>query len=481
MWLWVLLLNLASCGTVGSEPAQGAGVGEGACEPDDPCCISRQGDQRCDRTNATCFGVPPKGIFASKTKSAFENCTAGRLYWKDWTSLDAGLLVQITRPLHSPVGPKACAKVFITRASNVLGYIRNSPSPPGSCGDRESRTGNILKNRGGLLSWFNVTGTNASLNLDFALLNDVDWKGTNNHITLRPNQDGNFSSNHSFFDFEIVPCTLTGMETDKALWQTALVDAAAASFAFIWVTASWAFCGGVRQLWAAREERRVGSMHNIGGHRLSEGLLNHAFGGSSASGTRPPGAPRSSRADTAALALFIAAKNDVGGSTVRAKRKLERDLKDDSNNQSFHASIQQALKIAERDIVIEWRRKQGEWRAKFMAEHRFTWPYYVWIEPDKTVAQVAGQRALEYMEFQWAIIRLLIGLSLPTLVLLGINLTGHWCEDVSKGKEITEDDQDTGIPFFDGPSGDHTKPDYGEFQPPPARICFRCRLSSRHC
>eukprot|EP01043_Picozoa_sp_COSAG02_P029466 COSAG02_NODE_1835_length_10714_cov_7.585437_5_plen_477_part_00 len=464
MWLNVLLLSLSSCDTLGLEPAPGGGDAEGACELDDPCCITRQGDQTCDRSNATCFGAPQKGI--SAPKGAFENCTAGRLYWRDWTSLDAGLLVQITRPKHSPVGPPSCAKVVITRASNALGYIGTQKTSPGSCGDRESQPTNNAEDSAGCWPWFNVTGTNTSLNRDFALLKDVDWQGLNMHITLRPNQNGNFSSNHSFFDFKIAPCKVTGMETDTALEQTALVDAAAALFAFIWVTASWAFCGGVRQLWAAREERRAGSMHKFGEQGPSESLLMLRGGSASLSGTRQPGAPRTSRADTAALAQFVAAKNSVGGSTIRAKRKLERDLKDDSNNQSFHASIQQAIKIAERDIVIEWRRKQGEWRAKFMAEHRFTWPYYVWIEPDKTVAQVAGQRALEYMEFQWAIIRLLIGLSLPTLVLLGINLTGHWCEDASKGKEMTEDDQETGIPFFDGPSGDPNKPDYGEFQRP---------------
>eukprot|EP01043_Picozoa_sp_COSAG02_P003875 COSAG02_NODE_98_length_37150_cov_39.614207_4_plen_478_part_00 len=473
--LWVLLLFLLSFDTQAAEPAHGGGADEGACEPDDPCCIDRQGDQTCDPSNATCFGRDPK----------FANCTAGRLYWKDWTSLDAGLLVQITRPLHSSVGPVSCARVVITRAANVLGYIRKRPGPSDSCGDREPQIDDIFEDSGGR-SWFNVTGTNESLNLDFALLNDVDWNpnhGLNMHITLRPNQNGNFSSNHSSFDFKILPCKMTGMETDKALWQTGIVDAVVTSFAFIWVTASWAFCGGVRQWRGAREERRVGSVYKTSEQGLSEDLLDRPLGGNSPllSGTPPGRAARGSRAETAALKRFVDAKNAVGGSTIRAKRKLERDLKDDSNNQSFKTSIQQAIKIAERDIVVEWRRKQGEWRTKFMAEHRFTWPYYVWIEPDKTVAQVAGQRALEYMEFQWAIIRLLIGLSFPTLVLLVINLTGHWCEDVSEGKEMTEDDQSWGIPFLDGPSGDDTRPDYCKLQPPPTHIFFGYPMSSLHC
>ena len=459
-WLWLLVL--ARCGAPASPPAGGRGA-EGQCEPDDPCCINRVGDQTCDPNNASCFGrgARPGGDFAG--------CPTGRLYWKDWTSLDAGVFVQITRPLNSSVGPRRCAKVVITKASNVLGYISKHPGPPGSCGDREALTDNMFADGH---AWFNVTGTNESLNLDFGLLDDVDWKGTTNlHITLRPNQDGNFSSNYSSFDFDILPCKMTGFETDKALWQTGLMDTLAASFAFVWVTASWTFCGGVRQSQSALDERRASSVYGLERSQVQEGLrpgrnsrkglsegLLAAGNSSSVPGTSPVRTPRGSRADNAALARFVAARNDAGGSTVRAKKKLERDLKG-SNHESLKESIQQAIQIAERDIVVERRRKVGEWRANFMAAHRLTWPYYVWIEPDKTVAKVAGQRALEYMEFQWAIIRLLIGLSLPTLVLLFTNLTGHWCK--SKGKEMAQNEQEWGIPLLDG-TGDHSGTDYGK-------------------
>ena len=67
------------------------------------------------------------------------------------------------------------------------------------------------------------------------------------------------------------------------------------------------------------------------------------------------------------------------------------------------------------------------------------------------------------MEFQWAIIRLLIGLSLPTLVLLVVNTRcGTWCQDPTTKQETTEIDQQWGIPLLDGSGGD-SKTDYGNY------------------
>ena len=64
------------------------------------------------------------------------------------------------------------------------------------------------------------------------------------------------------------------------------------------------------------------------------------------------------------------------------------------------------------------------------------------------------------MEFQWAIIRLLIGLSVPTMVLLVVNLYGTWCQDPTTKQETTEIDQQWGIPLLDGSGGDSNKTDW---------------------
>ena len=79
-----LLLVLAGCGTLAAQPAQYRGA-DGRCEPKDPCCMDRLGDQTCDPKNATCFGIDSLGKFA--------DCPTGRLYWTGWTSLDDGLFV----------------------------------------------------------------------------------------------------------------------------------------------------------------------------------------------------------------------------------------------------------------------------------------------------------------------------------------------------------------------------------------------------
>jgi hypothetical protein len=194
-------------------------------------------------------------------------------------------------------------------------------------------------------------------------------------------------------------------------------------------------------------------------------MLDNLLEGSSTSlaGTPPGRRSLGANAD-AATGLLLAAKAEVG-STLRAKKKLERDLKrlgDGDEDNLTRDKLKLAIRLAGRDIVIERRRRVGAWRKKFMAEHRFTWPYYVWNEPDSTILRVAGLRALQYMEFQWAIIRLLIGLSLPTMALLVLNLSGSWCQADSTKQEMTELDQKWGIKLIDGIGGGGNTTDYGK-------------------
>jgi hypothetical protein len=465
---------------------------EGHCDPGEKCCIEVVGDKKCGMMNRT-DGVACFGMHAGVPS----DCTKGKLYWRDWKSLDAGLFVQFTRPQKVSVGPRRCAKIVITEAANVLGYVARADielptthqDSVGACKDREQENSDIFKDSTGVVahpSWFNVTGQNTSYDFDLALLNDLDWKGKNLHMTLRPNEGGNFSgiaANFSYFHFEIRACKMTEVQSDRALWQTGLMDFSAALFSLLWVTSSWAFCGGVRQWRSSREERRTGSISGglarrtehvqdsicpclkASGSGLSEGMLDNLLEGSSTSlaGTPPGRRSLGANAD-AATGLLLAAKAEVG-STLRAKKKLERDLKrlgDGDEDNLTRDKLKLAIRLAGRDIVIERRRRVGAWRKKFMAEHRFTWPYYVWNEPDSTILRVAGLRALQYMEFQWAIIRLLIGLSLPTMALLVLNLSGSWCQADSTKQEMTELDQKWGIKLIDGIGGGGNTTDYGK-------------------
>ena len=377
----------------------------------------------------------------------FSGCNRGSLSWTNWTDPNQqGVLVQFSRPKATEsgraLGPRSCVKLVVTEARNVLGYILNSGRQSlvqrDTCGERIGNTdANILHwdDPAGRshVSWFNATGENSSVPFELALLDDVDQTGFGLQLTLRPNPlpyglDSNKSAvqlNFSSFKFDIESCNITAPVTDRALFLTVTLDLTGLVIAFVWVTCSWAFFGRVRQWRDIRESRRQSSRS---GGSVYE-TPNYGRGG--CCGLRCC-RNRGSGLDDDMLDDLLGHQNAAMDVEVHG---------DEDESESQHA-------------VLRKRARQRAWRANFMANHRLTWPYYVWIEPDSTILRVAGQRALQYMEFQWAMIRLLLGLCIPMTVIVIVNWQGTWCQDRDTKAMTSVVDPKWGIPLLDGVGGD---------------------------
>ncbi len=317
----------------------------------------------------------------------FSGCNHGSLDWTNWTDPnEQGILVQFSRPNQTdsgrPLGPRSCVKLVVTEATNVLVYILvdGQQSFAGNrCGERIGRDdGHILHwddpAGGSRISWFNASGANASQQrFELALLDDVDQSGKDLQLTLRPNPlPGNDSDaqwlNFSSLKFSIESCNITAPVTDRALFLTVALDLTGLVIAFAWVTCSWACFGQVRHWRDMRESRRQS-----------------VAGGGGGGGCCFDFHTRASGIDDEMLDDLLGHQNAA----------MDREVTpvDEDESDSQH-------------VVLRRRARQRAWRADFMAKHRLTWPYYVWVEPDSTILRVAGQRALQYMEFQWAVIRL---------------------------------------------------------------------------
>ena len=396
-------------------------------------------DVHVDGSERTCSLAAPGFV-------CFSGCNRGSLIWTNWTDPDQqGVLVQFSRPNVTEsgrtLGPTSCVKLVVTEATNMLGYILNSGRQNlvqrGTCSERAGYTDDILHwddpAGGSHVSWFNASGDNYSAPFELALLNDVDQKGIDLRLTLRPNplpyglnsSESAVQMNVSSFKFAIESCNITAPVTDRALFLTATLDLTALVIAFAWVTCSWAFFGQVRQWRDIRESRRQSSR--------SGGIVyetpNHGRGGCCGSCCRN----RGSGLDDGML-------DDLLGHQDAAMDE-EGTHGDEDESESQHA-------------VLRRRARQRAWRATFMTNHRLTWPYYVWIEPDSTILRVAGQRALQYMEFQWAVIRLLLGLCIPMAVIVIVNWQGTWCQDRDTKAIMSAVDKKWGIPLLDGVGGD---------------------------
>ena len=417
---------------------------------EDPCYQTVEGHKTC--------GLSHGGGFR-----CFAGCREGSLKWTNWSSIEDGIQIQFSR-LEPGTGEASglgrCAKIVVTEATNVLGYVLGVRGQDwlgvhDGCGHRmhiPEDEGDIYHDTAHI---HNLSFFNGSTDLPFTLaqLDDLDQNGgsgKNFALTVRPNcaaNESNTGQNMSYFEFVIHPCNAssTGV-TDRALYLTVGLDAAALVTSLVFVTLAWTNGKGVRR-WR-KEQRRLASISQ-------DPLLQTQL-------AAPPG--RCPCCPSFLASLCGGRARGAGLNDHLLSDSTMDDLLDDQDaglaesvrtaQEDGSPEVRRTRSERERDRTISKRRAQDEWRAKFMAEHRFTWPYYVWVEPDSTILRVAGQRALQYQEFQWAMIRLLLGLCLPTLLVTAVNLSGTWCRSHTEGRN-TAIEQRIGIGMLDSNTDDN--------------------------
>ena len=419
-----------------------------------PLGAAPEGEDPC---NHTVIGPASCGLSNGGGFRCFAGCPSGSLTWTNWSSMEDGIELQFSRFRADTGGASGlgrCAKIVITRATNVLGYVLGVRGQDwlgvhDGCGHRPIMPKDEDDIYHDTAHIHNPSFFNESTDLPFTLaqLEDLDQKGgsgKNFALTLRPDyvaNESNTGQNVSYFEFKIHPCNTssTGV-TDRALYLTIGLDAAALVTSLVFVTLAWTNGKGVRR-WR-KEQRRLESISQ-------DPLLQTQL---AAPPGRCPCCPSflaslcGGRARGAGLNDHLLSDNtmdDLLDDQDAAMAESVRTAQEDGSPEVRRTRSERA-----RDRTISKRRAQDEWRAKFMAKHRFTWPYYVWVEPDSTILRVAGQRALQYQEFQWAMIRLLLGLCLPTLIVTAVNLSGTWCQNHTEGRN-TATQQKIGIGMLD--------------------------------